>query len=94
MNWAQGELPTPQGPLGVEWTRKDATFTLTVRAPRGTLGSVALPTDGHRVTVHSGGRTLWKNGRTTTSGVRPEAGYVTVSGLDQGTHRFTLVRES
>lgn len=94
VNWAQGELPTPKGPLGVEWVRKGATFTLTVRAPRGTLGAVALPTNGHRVTVYSGGRTLWKNGRATTSAVRPEAGYVTVSGLDQGTHRFTVVRES
>ncbi|WP_392668334.1 alpha-L-rhamnosidase C-terminal domain-containing protein [Streptomyces sp. LN785] len=93
VRWAQGQLPTPHGPLGVEWVREDAVFELTVRAPRGTRGAVALPTDGHRVTVRSGDRTLWRNGRATGSAVRLDAGYVTVPDLTHGTHRFTLVRE-
>ncbi|MFF2478005.1 alpha-L-rhamnosidase C-terminal domain-containing protein [Streptomyces sp. NPDC058066] len=94
VRWARGELPTPHGPLGVEWEREGDTFTLTVRAPRGTRGVVALPTDGGRgATVRSGGRTLWRNGRSAASGVRLDSGRVTVSGLAPGTHRFTLTRE-
>ncbi|MFE4722795.1 alpha-L-rhamnosidase C-terminal domain-containing protein, partial [Streptomyces sp. NPDC056728] len=50
VRWARGELPTPHGPLGVEWERKGGTFTLTVHAPRGTRGIVALPTDGRGAT--------------------------------------------
>ena len=94
VRWAKGQLPTPHGPLGVEWAREGATFTVTVRVPRGTRGSVALPTDGHRVTVRSGGRTLWKDGGAATSGVLLHSGYVTVSGVGHGVHSFTLVREN
>ncbi|MER5953467.1 alpha-L-rhamnosidase C-terminal domain-containing protein [Streptomyces sp. NPDC001893] len=93
VRWARGELPTPHGPLGVEWERQGGTFTLTVHAPRGTRGVVALPTDGRGATVRSGGRTLWRDGRSAASGVRLDSGRVTVSALTPGTHRFTLTRE-
>lgn len=43
VRWARGELPTPHGPLGVEWEREGDTFTLTVRAPRGTRGWSRCP---------------------------------------------------
>lgn len=93
VGWAQGQLPTPQGPLGVEWENDGTTFTLTVRVPRGSRGSVALPTDGHRATVRSGRQTLWNGDRATGSGVRRDGDRVTVTGLAHGTHRLTLVRE-
>lgn len=93
VRWAQGRLPTPHGPLGVEWNQDGATFTLTVRVPRGSRGSVALPTDGRHVTVRSGQRTLWKDGRAYGPGVHGDARRVTVTGLTHGTHRLTLVRK-
>ncbi|WP_432168107.1 alpha-L-rhamnosidase C-terminal domain-containing protein [Streptomyces sp. bgisy031] len=93
VRWARGELPTPHGPLGVEWEREGDTFTLTVRAPRGTRGVVALPTDGRGATVRSGGRTLWRDGGSAASGVRLDSGRVTLSGLTAGTHRFTLTHD-
>ncbi|MFB7993026.1 alpha-L-rhamnosidase C-terminal domain-containing protein [Streptomyces sp. NPDC056002] len=93
VRWARGELPTPQGPFGVEWEREGGTFTLTVRAPRGTRGIVALPTDGRGATVRSGGRTLWRDGGSAASGVRLDSGRVTLSGLTAGTHRFTLTHD-
>ncbi|MFJ6700273.1 alpha-L-rhamnosidase C-terminal domain-containing protein [Streptomyces sp. NPDC091272] len=93
VTWAQGELPTPHGVLGVEWIRSGTAFTLTVRAPRGTRGAVALPTEGHRVSVRADGRALWENGRAAAPGVRADAGRVTLSGITHGTHRFTVQRE-
>ncbi|MFJ9406726.1 hypothetical protein [Streptomyces sp. NPDC101393] len=53
-----------------------------------------MPTDGHRVALRAGDRTLWSDGRARASGVRLDAGYLTLAGLAHGTHRFTLVRES
>ncbi|MFH8734357.1 MULTISPECIES: alpha-L-rhamnosidase-related protein [unclassified Streptomyces] len=94
VRWARGELPTPHGPLAVEWEREGDTFALTVRAPRGTRGALALPTDGRGATVRSGGRTLWRDGRSAAPGVRLDSGRVTVSGLAPGTHRFTLTHAS
>ncbi|MFD3563654.1 alpha-L-rhamnosidase C-terminal domain-containing protein [Streptomyces sp. NPDC058686] len=93
VRWARGELPTPHGPLGVEWGHEGDTFTLTVQAPRRTRGVVSLPTDGRGATVRSGGRTLWRGGRSAAPGVRLDSGRVTVSGLAPGTHRFTVTRE-
>jgi hypothetical protein len=59
VRWARGELPTPHGGLYVAWQRGDGAFTLTVRAPQGTSGTVSVPVaadsdvvrlDGHAVT--------------------------------------------
>ncbi|MFG3363890.1 alpha-L-rhamnosidase C-terminal domain-containing protein [Streptomyces sp. NPDC048156] len=93
VRWARGELPTPHGPLSVEWGHEGDTFTLTVQAPRRTRGVVSLPTDGRGATVRSGGRTLWRGGRSAAPGVRLDSGRVTVSGLAPGTHRFTVTHE-
>ena len=57
VKWAQGQLPTPHGPLDVSWSAGKKSFTLMVSAPRGTSGSVTLPVsgtvylDGHRVSA-------------------------------------------
>ncbi|MBO0515428.1 discoidin domain-containing protein [Streptomyces beijiangensis] len=90
--WAQGQLPTPHGPLGVEWTNEKNTFTVTVRVPRSTRGAVAVPTGGHRVVVRDGRRTLWDGDRGMTRGVRPDGGHILVADLGPGTHTLTVVR--
>jgi hypothetical protein len=57
VKWARGQLPTPHGPLKVSWVNGPRLFTLTVDAPGGTSGTVALPgrgvirLDGHAVTA-------------------------------------------
>ncbi|WP_328540264.1 alpha-L-rhamnosidase-related protein [Streptomyces sp. NBC_00344] len=92
VSWAQGRLPTPHGPLGVEWSHEGEVFSLTVHAPGGSRGSVSLATNGHHVTVRSGSRVLWDGGRAAMPGVRHDGGRVTVSGLSGGTHHFTVVQ--
>jgi len=43
LTWAQGAVPTPHGSIAVRWRSGRGTFVLTVVAPRGTSGSVAVP---------------------------------------------------
>jgi hypothetical protein len=43
VQWARGQLPTPHGPLLVQWTHHGTAFLVTVDAPPGTSGTVTLP---------------------------------------------------
>jgi hypothetical protein len=45
LGWAQGQVPTPQGPLGVKWAQAvaDGTFRMQVVSPPGTSGEVWVP---------------------------------------------------
>ena len=71
--WARGQLPTPHGPLQVSWSTHKNQFTLTVDAPRGTAGTITVPTNGKRVRVVLDGRQM----RDTT--LRVSAGHHTVT---------------
>jgi hypothetical protein len=74
VTWARGRLATPHGPLAVAWHHPSpGTFTLTVTAPRGTRGAITVPTDGHRVEVRLGRRTVWRPGRPATTNAHPTA---------------------
>ncbi|MGW7610421.1 alpha-L-rhamnosidase-related protein [Streptomyces sp. NPDC054766] len=91
--WAQGQLPTPQGPLAVSWENTAKVFALTVHVPAGTRGAVAFPVDSHDVTLRKGGRVLWGGHRASAGrDVGVTDGRITVSGLRAGTHSFSAVR--
>ncbi|MET7745701.1 alpha-L-rhamnosidase C-terminal domain-containing protein [Streptomyces sp. NPDC005385] len=92
ISWAQGQLPTPQGPLQVSWEATHTTFELTVHVPGGTHGALTFPMDAHDVTVRAGRRTLWDGRRQSDRTVQVAGNRVTVSGLGAGTHSFTVVR--
>jgi alpha-L-rhamnosidase len=49
LTWAQGQAPTPHGPLAVKWGRQRNTFSLAVTAPRGTTGTITVPVTGSSV---------------------------------------------
>jgi hypothetical protein len=42
VQWAQGEVPTPHGPIKVSW-EQGSTLRLTVEVPRGTTAQLQLP---------------------------------------------------
>ncbi|RFU79641.1 alpha-l-rhamnosidase a [Trichoderma arundinaceum] len=50
LTWAKGEVPTPQGKIGVSWERKDTPsgleFVLGIEAPDESYGVVYIPTVG------------------------------------------------
>ncbi len=91
--WAKGQVPTPHGPVTADWTNPaDGAFTLTVRGPHGTRGSVAVPTGGRPAVVQVDRRVVWNGRRAMVSGARQEDGYVTLDGLAPGTHTVTVRR--
>jgi hypothetical protein len=54
LRFAQGNAPTPHGPISSRWRRHGGTFKLTIEAPRGTSGVVAVPVlrHLHRISVY------------------------------------------
>ncbi|MCG0289370.1 alpha-L-rhamnosidase C-terminal domain-containing protein [Streptomyces sp. PSAA01] len=65
LGWAQGDVPVPAGTISVRWRRGagDDSFVLTVRAPKGTAGQVAVPLLHKDRTIAVDGRIAWHNGR-------------------------------
>ncbi|MFE7170005.1 alpha-L-rhamnosidase C-terminal domain-containing protein [Streptomyces sp. NPDC057616] len=91
--WAQGQLPTPHGALRVSWQNSGSTFRLGVDVPKGTRATVALPGDGHRLTVRSHGRVVWDGRRAPAGGAGIVDGRVTLPDLAPGTYAFTAREE-
>jgi hypothetical protein len=52
LDWAEGSVPTPHGPIAVRWDRKD-TFAMDVTIPDGVEAEVVLP-NGEKHTVQAG----------------------------------------
>ncbi|MHB9848155.1 alpha-L-rhamnosidase C-terminal domain-containing protein [Streptomyces krungchingensis] len=94
VDWAMGQLPTPHGPLRVEWENGDHEFRVTVHVPDGTRGSVAVPGDARRLRVRAGSRTLWDGRRAATRDVTVADGTVTVSNLGPGGHSLVCERQA
>jgi alpha-L-rhamnosidase len=63
LSWAEGQAPTPHGPLAVQWGQRHGRFAVDVTAPAGTSGTVVVPASaaGHAV-VTVNGRVAWRNG--------------------------------
>jgi hypothetical protein len=67
LRWAQGQAPTPSGPVVSRWKRGSISlsdsFTLTAGGPTATMGAVCVPLLGKARTIASDGRVVWRNGR-------------------------------
>jgi Bacterial alpha-L-rhamnosidase 6 hairpin glycosidase domain/Bacterial alpha-L-rhamnosidase C-terminal domain/F5/8 type C domain len=90
--WARGQVPTPHGPLNVSWraTAANTGFTLTMTAPAGTTGDIAVPIRGTRVQVHVDGRLAWNSGTSRAFGAQAADGYVTLHAVPPGSHTITV----
>jgi hypothetical protein len=94
LRWAQGQAPTPHGPISSRWERGDGdrSFVLTVAAPAGTTGTVAVPLLGGRGAIAMDGRVIWDGDRPAPGVTATLAGdTVRVDGL-AGSHTFAWVR--
>jgi hypothetical protein len=63
LRYAQGEAPTPHGPIASRWRRSGRVFKLTVAAPRGTSGVVEVPLLRRPRMIAVDGRVVWSPGR-------------------------------
>lgn len=94
LSWVQGRVPTPHGALSVNWAEQGSSgrFSITVTAPAGTSGTIAVPTDGAAdqiITVD--GHAVWSGGRFAASplriaGAAAHGGYVYLTGVQPGTY--------
>jgi alpha-L-rhamnosidase len=58
LHFAQGEAPTPRGPIASRWRRGGHSFKLTVVAPKGTSGVVEIPIRKHTKTIAMDGKAV------------------------------------
>ena len=91
LTWAEGNVPTPHGSIGVDWAGESGVgqFSMQVTAPSGTSGTIAVPTYGAtNPIVEDGGQTVWSNGTfTAASGITggyASGNYIYLTGVQPG----------
>ncbi|HEX4786976.1 MAG TPA: alpha-L-rhamnosidase C-terminal domain-containing protein [Actinospica sp.] len=94
LSWAQGQVPTPRGAIDVSWTVQNGRLSLTVSAPAGTAGTIAVPTNGAKgLVVKVDGHTVWSGGRYAATahvaGASSSGGYVYLTGVQAGRYTIT-----
>ena len=57
LNFARGRVPTPRGPIEVDW-KNDSTFTLSLTLPEGMTAKVELPAADGTTDVQVDGETV------------------------------------
>ncbi|OLP57902.1 hypothetical protein BJF93_13760 [Xaviernesmea oryzae] len=91
---AEGRVPTPAGPIDVQWNQGDGQLSLTVEAPQGTKGRIGIPMiAGADATVLMDGRIIWQDGHAAERGAYravSDGNFLYVSDLPGGTHMVVL----
>jgi hypothetical protein len=88
LRFAQGQAPTPHGPIVSRWQRGSGSFVLTAGGPPGTRGTVAVPELGARRAIALDGRIVWRAGAPARGvSAREQNGEVLFGGL-HGVHTF------
>jgi alpha-L-rhamnosidase len=59
LRFAQGQAPTPYGPVVSRWRSSAGSFTLTVSGARHTSGVIEVPLLGRRRTIAMDGKIVW-----------------------------------
>ena len=93
LSWAEGQAPTPHGAVQVAWAGESGVhqFAMSVTAPSGTSGTIAVPTYGDtNPIVAVNGQIVWSGGSFTAtggiSGAHQDSGYVYLTGVAPGTY--------
>jgi alpha-L-rhamnosidase len=86
LHYAQGNAPTPRGPISSRWRRGGRKLKLTVVAPRGTHGVVKVPLPAHARTIARDGKVVWSGGRRARIRARHRGGVAFRQG--SGEHTF------
>jgi len=85
LTWASGRVPTPQGPVAIDWTASaHAGFTLKVNVPPGTRGYAGVPSTAAHGKVEG-----VTTAPVTVPGHSGLDGYLYFGPLAPGSHRIT-----
>ncbi len=95
LRWAQGQAPTPNGPLISRWERGpgDAWFHMTAQGPGTTPGTVAVPLLGTDRTIAEDGAIVWQNGAAVGGASAQQIGDAVVFSDVSGVHTFAWVAQ-
>jgi alpha-L-rhamnosidase len=94
LSWAQGQVPTPSGtPVVSRWEAgsNSSSFELTMSAPAGTTGTVAVPELGASRVIAEDGQIVWAGGAPVGSVSATEANGAVVFSNVSGAHTFAWV---
>jgi hypothetical protein len=91
LTFAQGRLTTTHGAVNAGWRITKAGYSAWLQAPRGTTGSVGVPTLGANIQVYLNGRMVWNGTRATDAryGAHLAGDSVDFAGLPAGTYVIT-----
>jgi hypothetical protein len=91
LSWAQGQVPTPPGtPVVSRWQAgaNTSSFKLTMSAPAGTSGTVAIPELGSSRVIAEDGKIVWAGGAPANGISASEANGAVVFANVSGAHTF------
>jgi hypothetical protein len=90
LEWAQGRVPTPSGSIVSRWRRGhgSSSFTLTMAAPGGTSGTVAIPQLGRSRTIVMDCKVVWREGAPAPGVTAVERGGAVQFSAIEGSHTF------
>jgi alpha-L-rhamnosidase len=91
LSWAEGQAPTPHGPISVDWGHSPATgeFAMHVSAPGSTSGEIGVPAYGRQVDVTVNGKLAWNGSSGTGYGARRDGSYIDLTSVPGGS--YTIV---
>jgi len=92
LQWAEGQTPTPYGPIIVKWGQVSGRLIMEVDAPPGTSGTLAIPKSKAPGTVMLNGKPVWpssavakgKNAYSATS----DANFIYLNNVPAGQYRI------
>jgi alpha-L-rhamnosidase len=89
LSWANGRVPTPYGPIEVEWEKQGNSFVLEFSIPNGTSATVGVPFSENAGSVMLNGQNVKVEATTLSSqGDAGRPGYGYVRDLAAGTYRI------
>jgi hypothetical protein len=94
LRWAEGTVPTPEGDIDASWQSGKDGFRLSVTAPHGTTGRLAVPVSASTSRVTLDGRTVWVGGKATAKNVSSDGAHVYADGVAAGRHTVTASSRS
>ena len=90
LEWAEGQAPTPYGPITVKWGLSSGQLVMEVSAPAGTSGTLAVPKSNVAGSLMLNGKPVWQSGRpiANTYKIEADSNFIYLSNLPGGNYRI------
>lgn len=91
LQWAEGRVPTPKGPIDVAWAhaKKTSQFDMRISAPSDTFGEIAVPVFGTHIAVFVNGRMVWNGEKANEYSARGDSNYIYLGHVKGGKYEIS-----